>query len=63
MNKMTFADRTLCKMLRKAVSGKDPDNYEVWEKALMSVGENEKGYWIDESYIEPVMDAIGCMEE
>ena len=63
MNKMTFADRTLCKMLRKAVSGKNPDKYEVWEKALMSVGENEKGYWIDESYIEPVMDAIGCMEE
>ena len=33
---MTFGDRTLCKMLQKAVGKKDPSAYEIWEKALMS---------------------------
>ncbi len=59
MKEMTFKDRTLCKMLRKAVSKKNPEDYEIWEKALMAVGENEKGNWIDRSYIEPIIEAIG----
>ncbi len=59
LREMSFMDRTLCKMLRKAVAGKNPDEYEAWEKALMSVGENEKGSWIDRSYLEPIYEAIG----
>ena len=58
LSEMTFKDRTLCKMLRTAVSKKNPDEYEVWEKALMAVGENEKGNWIDKSYIEPIIEAL-----
>lgn len=58
MSEMSFKDRTLCRMLRKAVAKKDPGEYEVWEKALMSVGDNEKGNWIDKAYIEPVIEAV-----
>ena len=55
---MTFMDRTLCKMLRKSLAKKDPKDYEVWEEALMSVGENESGDWTDKSYLEPVIAAV-----
>lgn len=59
MSEMSFKDRTLCKMLRKAVAKKNPDDYEIWEKALMAVGDNEKGNWIDKAYIESIIEAIG----
>ncbi|NBK97170.1 MAG: flavodoxin [Erysipelotrichia bacterium] len=48
--KMTFKDRTLCKMLQKVVAKKDACDYEVWEKALMSaVG--QVCDWCDPSYL------------
>lgn len=54
---MTFKDRTLCKMLQKAVAKKDPAEYEVWEKALMcAVG--QKCDWTDKKYLEPVMEYL-----
>lgn len=59
MSEMSFKDRALCKMLRKAVAKKNPDEYEIWEKALMAVGDNERGNWIDKAYIEPIIEAIG----
>ena len=55
---MTFMDRTLCKMLRKSLSKKDPKDYEAWEEALMSVGEDESGDWTDQSNLEPVIREI-----
>ena len=55
---LTFMDRTLCKMLRKSLSKKDPKDYEVWEEALMSVGEDESGDWTDKSNLEPVIREI-----
>lgn len=54
---MTFKDRTLCKMLQKAVAKKDPDTYEIWEKALMcAVG--QRCDWTDKKYLEPLIDDI-----
>ncbi len=51
---MTFKDRTLCKMLQKAVGKKDPSTYEIWERALMcAVG--QKRDWTDKRYLEPVI--------
>lgn len=51
---MTFKDRTLCKMLQKAVSKKYPSTYEIWERALMSaVG--QKCDWTDPKYLEPII--------
>jgi hypothetical protein len=58
MKNMTFKDRTLCKMLRKMVAKKDPSTYEVWEEAIMSVGEDEAGDWTDPKYIEPILQAL-----
>lgn len=53
-DKMKFTDRTLCKMLQKAVSKKDPQEYEPWEKALMSaVGKTCD--WTDRKYLEPLL--------
>lgn len=57
MEKMTFADRTLCNMLRKAVSKKDPGEYEIWEKALMAAGD-DKCDWTDKKYIKPLAEFI-----
>ena len=34
MDSMSFKDKTLCKMLQKAVAKKDPKDYEVWEYVL-----------------------------
>lgn len=57
MDAMKFGDRTLCKMLQKAVAKKDPNTYEPWEKALMSaVG--QKCDWTDKKYLEPLIDSI-----
>ena len=55
---MTFKDRTLCKMLRKAVSKKDPNEYEVWEKGLMEARDDERADWTDISYIDPIVEEV-----
>ena len=47
-----------CNLLRKAVSKKDPADYEVWEKALMAAGE-DKCDWTDKKYIEPIIAYLG----
>lgn len=57
MDAMSFADKTLCRMLRKAVSKKNPDEYEIWEKALMAAGE-EKRDWTDRKYVLPILESI-----
>lgn len=55
--KMKFVDKTLCKMLQKAVAKQNPDKYEPWQKALMcSVG--QKCDWTDKSYLEPMLKFI-----
>ena len=56
---MTFKDRTLCKLIQKAVSIKEPKEYEIWEKALMcAVG--QKCDWTDKKYLEPVIQYINA---
>lgn len=55
--KMKFADRTLCKMLQKAVAKQNPDEYEPWQKALMcAVG--QKCDWTDKKYLETLLQFI-----
>lgn len=55
--KMTFGDRTLCRMLQKAVAKQNPDEYEPWQKALMcAVG--QKCDWTDKKYLEPLLQFI-----
>ena len=56
-DKMKFLDRTLCKMLQKAVAKQNPEEYEPWQQALMcSVG--QKCDWTDKTYLEPLFDYI-----
>lgn len=57
MDTMSFKDKTLCSMLRKAVSKKSPDEYEIWEKALMAAGD-EKCDWTDKKYLTPIVNMI-----
>jgi menaquinone-dependent protoporphyrinogen IX oxidase len=58
MKDMSFKDRTLCKMLQKSLSKKDPKDYAVWESALMECSEQETRDWTDRSYIEQILKAI-----
>ncbi|MBE5880566.1 MAG: flavodoxin [Lachnospiraceae bacterium] len=52
--KMTFWDRKLCTMLQKAVAKQNPNEYEPWQKALMSaVGQSCD--WTDRRYLEPLL--------
>ena len=55
--KMTFKDRTLCKMLKKAIAKKDPDTYEPWMKALMEAGDGTCD-WTDKAYLEPLLEYL-----
>ena len=54
---MTFTDRTLCKMLQKAVAKKNPAEYEPWEAALMEAGEQACD-WTAENYLYPLYDFL-----
>ena len=58
MSSMTFRDKTLCKLLQKSLAKKDPEEYEVWERALMEVPEGERGDWTDKTYIQPILEAL-----
>ena len=57
MENMSIVDRNLCKLLRKVVAKKNPEEYEIWEKALMEAGD-EKCDWTDKSYIAPILNAV-----
>ena len=54
---MSFVDRKLCQMLQKAVAKKKPEDYEVWEKALMEAGDQSCD-WMDKAYIAPILEAL-----
>ena len=56
MDAMSLIDRNLCKMLQKAVAKKNPEDCEVWEKALMEAGD-QKHDWTDKSYLAPILEA------
>lgn len=54
---MTLKDRTLCRMLQKAVAKQDPSTYQPWQKALMcAVG--QKCDWTDKKYLDELIRYI-----
>lgn len=57
MDSMSFKDRALCNLLRKAVSKKDPDECAIWERALMAAGE-DRCDWTDRTYLQPIFEAL-----
>lgn len=56
-SKMKFVDRTLCKMLEKAIAKKDPDTYEPWMKACVCA-KGKKCDWTDRKYLTPLLDYL-----
>ena len=54
---MSLADRTLCRMLQKAVAKKKPEDCEIWEKALLEAGD-QKHDWTDRSYLSPILKLL-----
>ena len=56
-SKMSFVDKTLCKMLQKSIAKKDPSTYEPWMEALMcAVGQNCD--WTDKKYLISLVDYL-----
>lgn len=53
-DRMTFGDRMLCKMLQKVVAKQNPEEYEPWQKALMSAA-GGKCDWTDKEYLAPLL--------
>lgn len=59
---MSWKDRTLCNLLKKAVAKKNPATYEPWEAALMqAVGSNFD--WTDKEYIKPIVEYVQIMNK
>ncbi|MDR1002127.1 MAG: flavodoxin domain-containing protein [Oscillospiraceae bacterium] len=57
MEVMNFADKTLCKMLKKTLEKKDPATYEPSQAALIAViGQN--GDWTDKEYLQPLIEYL-----
>jgi menaquinone-dependent protoporphyrinogen IX oxidase len=55
--KMSLVDRTLCKMLKKAVAKKKPSEHEPWETALMeAIGNNHD--WTDKKELKLLLEYI-----
>ena len=61
MDTMNFVDKNLCKLLRKTIEKKNPEEYEVWEKALMEAGDAACD-WTDERYLQPIIAEIHSYE-
>lgn len=50
---MDFKDRTLCRMLKKALSKKDPATLDLWAAELLA-SEGKICNWIDKTYLIPI---------
>ena len=57
MDRMSFVDRNLCRMLIKAVAKKNPQDLDPWEKGLLEL-QTRKCDWSDRSYLAPIIRAV-----
>jgi len=56
-DKMSWKDRTLCGLLKKMVSKRDPVSYEPWEAALMqAVGKSHD--WTEKEQLAPILEYV-----
>jgi len=56
---LSFKDRVLCNMLRKAIEKKEPSTYEPWMSALMSAA-HQPCDWTDKTYLEPLLRYVNA---
>lgn len=54
---MNFKDRTLCQLLKKSLSKKDPSTFEPWMKALFEA-DGKSSNWINKTYLKPVLEYV-----
>jgi menaquinone-dependent protoporphyrinogen IX oxidase len=54
---MDFKDRTLCRMLKKSLSKKDPNTLEPWMKAFFEADGGSYD-WTERSYLEPLIGYV-----
>lgn len=52
---MSWKDRTLCNLLKKAVEKKDPATYEPWESALMQAVGSQCD-WTNKEYVRQILE-------
>lgn len=55
--RMTFKDRTLCRLLQRSIANKSPDTLEPWMKALMDAA-GKSCDWTDKKYLAPILEFI-----
>mgnify|MGYP001333542937 CR=1 FL=1 len=55
--KMSWLDRFLCNMLKKAVAKKDPATLEVWEAALLEASGSVCD-WTDKAQLQPLLEHL-----
>ena len=55
--RMTFKDRTLCRLLQKMVAKQGAEECEPWMKALLSAA-GKKCDWTDRKYLRPICEYI-----
>lgn len=55
--RMSWSDRMLCGMLKKAVAKKSPSDYEPWEAALMEAIGSEAD-WTDRESLAPLLELV-----
>ena len=54
---MNFVDKSLCKLLKKSLSKKDPSTFEPWMEALFQA-DDKNSDWVDKSYLESLIKYI-----
>lgn len=55
---MTWKDRTLCRLLQKAVAKKAPADCEPWMRALLCAA-GQRCDWTDAAYLTPLLRYLG----
>jgi menaquinone-dependent protoporphyrinogen IX oxidase len=57
IEKMSFVDRNLCKMLQKSIAKEDPSTYKPLQSALMEAA-GKRCDWTDRAYLQPLLDEM-----
>lgn len=59
-SKLSFVDRTLCKIMKKVLKNKDRDSLEPTMKALLEIEEQKVNY-VNNHYLIPLLELIKSM--
>lgn len=54
LEKMSFIDRNICKLLQRSVAKKSPSELEIWEKALLEASNGPED-WTNPKFLEPLI--------